>query len=82
MRSGANSPTAASASSPARSGASQTVQSDGDIYGVRVDAQGQQIDAMLAAVADADWRERFPGLTRYGAEEWFDYSAEDVVLDS
>ncbi|UTT61853.1 NAD-dependent epimerase/dehydratase family protein [Microcella humidisoli] len=42
---------------------------------------GPAIDGMLAAVADTDWRERFPGLTRYGAEAWFDYAAEDALLD-
>jgi len=41
---------------------------------------GAAIDSMLAAVADADWRERFPGLTRYGANEWFDYASEDALL--
>jgi nucleoside-diphosphate-sugar epimerase len=44
------------------------------------DTIGPAIDSMLAAVAEADWRERFPGLTRYGAEEWFDYAAEDELL--
>lgn len=43
---------------------------------------GPAIDAMLAAVADRDWREAFPGLTRYGADEWFDYASEDALLDS
>ena len=38
------------------------------------------IDSMIAAVADVDWRERFPGLTRYGADEWFDYASEDALL--
>lgn len=41
---------------------------------------GPAIEWMLAAVADTDWRERFPGLTRYGAEGWFDYDAEDALL--
>lgn len=42
---------------------------------------GPAIDDMLAAVTDSDWRERFPGLARYGAEGWFDYAAEDALLD-
>lgn len=41
---------------------------------------GPAIEWMLEAVADTDWRERFPGLTRYGAEGWFDYDAEDALL--
>lgn len=43
-------------------------------------AIGPAIEWMLEAVADADWRERFPGLARYGAEAWFDYAAEDALL--
>ena len=42
---------------------------------------GPAIEWMLEAVAEADWRERFPGLARYGAEAWFDYAAEDALLD-
>ena len=41
---------------------------------------GPAIDDLLAALSGADWRERFPGLTRYGAEGWFDYAAEDALL--
>jgi len=40
---------------------------------------GAAIDWMLEAVAETDWRERFPALhDRYGAAEWFGYEAEDV----
>lgn len=42
---------------------------------------GPAIEWMLEALAEADWRERFPGLARYGAEGWFDYAAEDALLD-
>jgi len=43
---------------------------------------GPAIDWMLAAIADVDWHERFPDLaTRYGADGWFDYEAEDALLD-
>ncbi|MBX9719447.1 MAG: NAD(P)H-binding protein [Microbacteriaceae bacterium] len=42
---------------------------------------GPAIDWMLEAVAETDWRELFPGLARYGAEGWFDYAAEDALLD-
>lgn len=39
------------------------------------------IEWMLEAVADADWRERFPALAhRYGADGWFNYEAEDALL--
>ncbi len=41
---------------------------------------GPAIDGMLSAVSNTDWRERFPGLARYGAESWFDYEAEDALL--
>jgi nucleoside-diphosphate-sugar epimerase len=41
---------------------------------------GPAIEWMLAAVAETDWRERFPGLARYGAEGWFAYDAEDALL--
>lgn len=42
---------------------------------------GPAIDDMLAAVGDGDWRERFPALAqRYGADDWFDYEAEDALL--
>lgn len=44
---------------------------------------GPAIDDMIAAVGDGDWRERFPALVqRYGADGWFDYDAEDVLLGS
>ena len=41
---------------------------------------GSALDWMLARVAEGDWRELFPGLARYGAENWFDYAAEDRAL--
>jgi nucleoside-diphosphate-sugar epimerase len=43
---------------------------------------GPAIDWMLGEVANTDWRERFPALAdRYGAATWFDYEAEDALLD-
>lgn len=43
---------------------------------------GAAVDDMIAAVGDGDWRERFPTLAqRYGAADWFDYEAEDALLD-
>jgi nucleoside-diphosphate-sugar epimerase len=42
---------------------------------------GPAIDDMIAAIGDGDWRERFPALAqRYGADDWFDYEAEDALL--
>jgi nucleoside-diphosphate-sugar epimerase len=41
---------------------------------------GAALDWMLPRVAEGDWRALFPGLTRYGAEHWFDYDAEDRAL--
>lgn len=43
---------------------------------------GPAIDDMVAAVGAGDWHERFPVLAqRYGAGGWFDYPAEDALLD-
>jgi nucleoside-diphosphate-sugar epimerase len=43
---------------------------------------GAAIDDMIAAVGDGGWQERFPALAqRYGAAGWFDYAAEDALLD-
>jgi hypothetical protein len=63
----------------ARSSGSQTIQSDGDIFGIRIDASGAPIDAMPFMIAGGMGLQRYPKVS-WNGENWLVvYQSQDPV---
>lgn len=63
----------------ARSAGSQSIQSDGDVFGTRIDAQGQPIDAVPFLIAGGMGLQQRPLVAWNGASWLVAFSSQDPV---